>query len=118
VEREQDIGGYMIPADSTVVVCQYATHRHPHFWEDPEAFEPARFTAEREAARHRYAYFPFGGGPRACIGSHFALLEATIGVALLLQRFRVHSEQKHVPLDSAGITLRPRGAVPLRLTKR
>jgi cytochrome P450 len=118
VEVEQDIGGYMIPADSNVVVSQFATHRHPQFWEDAEAFEPTRFTPEREAARHRYAYFPFGGGPRACIGSHFALLEATIGVALLLQRFRVHSEQKDVPLDTAGITLRPKGAVPLRLTRR
>ena len=118
VESDQEISGYMIRAGSTVLVSQFATHRHPQFWEDAEAFQPARFTAEREAARHRYAYFPFGGGPRACIGSHFAILEATIAVALLLQRFQVHSEQKAVSLDSAGITLRPRGAVPLRLTTR
>jgi len=118
VESDQEISGYMIRAGSTVLVSQFATHRHPQFWEDADAFQPARFTAEREAARHRYAYFPFGGGPRACIGSHFAMLEATIAVALLLQRFQIHSEQKAVSLDSAGITLRPAGAVPLRLTTR
>jgi cytochrome P450 len=118
VESDQEVSGYVIPAGSNVVVSQFATHRHPQFWEDAEAFQPARFTAEREAERHRYAYFPFGGGPRACIGSHFAMLEATIAVALLLQRFQIHSEQETVPLDSAGITLRPAGAVPLRLTAR
>jgi cytochrome P450 len=99
-------------------VSQFATHRHRRFWEDPEAFDPGRFTAQREAARHPYAYFPFGGGPRACIGSHFAMLEATIAVALLLQRFRIRSEHEHVPLDTQGITLRPSGAVPIQPARR
>jgi cytochrome P450 len=117
-EREQEIGGYTIPVGSYVVVSQFATHRHPGFWEDPEAFDPGRFTAQREAARHRHAYFPFGGGPRACIGLHFAMLEATLAVALLLARFEVHSTQEDVPLDTRGITLRPQGAVPIRLTAR
>ena len=80
--------------------------------------DPARFTAEREAARHPYAYFPFGGGPRACIGSHFAMLEATIAVAQLLQRLRICSEDEHVPLDTQGITLRPKGPVPIQLAAR
>jgi cytochrome P450 len=117
-EREQEIGGYSIPAGSHVVMSQFATHRHPQFWHDAEAFDPARFTPERERARHAYAYFPFGGGPRACIGSHFAMLEATIALALLLQRFEIRGEQKDVPLDTEGITLRPKGAVPLKLTAR
>jgi cytochrome P450 len=117
-ELEQEIGGFTIPVSSYVVVSQFATHRHPRFWEDAEAFDPGRFSAEREAARHRYAYFPFGGGPRACIGLHFAMLEATIAIALLLQRFEVHSDQDDVALDTQGITLRPRGVVPVRLTAR
>jgi cytochrome P450 len=117
-EREQEVGGYTIPAGSYVLVSQFATHRHPRFWEDAETFDPGRFTAEREAERHRYAYFPFGGGPRACIGLHFAMLEATIAIALLLQRFAIHSEQDDVPLDTHGITLRPGRAVPIRLTAR
>jgi cytochrome P450 len=118
VETEQEIGGYVIPAGSFVAVSQFATHRHPQFWEDAEAFAPDRFTADREAARHPYAYFPFGGGPRACIGSHFAMLEATIAVATLLGRFTIHSELDDVPLDTEGITLRPKGPVPVRLTPR
>jgi cytochrome P450 len=117
-ESEQEVSGYTIPAGSHVVVSQFVTHRHPAFWDDAEAFEPARFAADREAARHRFAYFPFGGGPRACIGSHFAMLEATIAVAVLLQRFRVHSEHEEVPLDTEGITLRPQRAVPIQLTTR
>jgi cytochrome P450 len=100
------------------VVSQFATHRHPAFWEDAEAFEPARFAPDREAARHRFAYFPFGGGPRACIGAQFAMLEATIAIAVLLQRFDVHSQHERVPLDTQGITLRPRQAVPIQLTPR
>jgi len=117
-EAEQTIGGYVIPAGSHVVVSQFATHRHPAFWEDAEAFEPARFAPDREAARHRFAYFPFGGGPRACIGSQFAMLEATIAIAVLLQRFQVHSDDEPVPLDTQGITLRPGRAVPIQLTAR
>lgn len=117
-EHEQEIGGYRIPAGSHVLVSQFATHRHPRFWEDAATFDPERFTAEREAERHRYAYFPFGAGPRACIGLHFAMLEATIAIALLLRRYEIHSEHEDVPLDTHGITLRPRGAVRIRLTAR
>jgi cytochrome P450 len=113
-----EIAGYALPAGANVVVCQYATHRHPRFWERPEAFDPDRFTPEREQARHPYAYFPFGRGPRACIGSHFAMLEAVIALAVLLKRFRVSSGLADVPLDTQGITLRPLGAVPVHLTAR
>jgi cytochrome P450 len=115
---ENEIGGYSIPEGAYVVVSQFATHRHRQFWDDPEAFDPARFSPERERARHPHAYFPFGAGPRACIGSHFAMLEATIAVAALLQRFRIHSHQPDVPLDTAGITLRPNGPVAIQPTAR
>jgi len=117
-ELESEIGGYVIPAGADVLVSQYATHRHPEFWQDPETFDPSRFTPEREQARHRFAYFPFGAGPRACIGSQFAMLEAVIAVAVLLQRFRLRSEVAEPPVDTAGITLRPRGPVPIRPTPR
>ena len=117
-ELESEIGGYVIPAGADVLVSQYATHRHPEFWEDPETFDPSRFTPEREHAHHRFAYFPFGAGPRACIGSQFAMLEAVIAVAVLLQRFQLCSELVDVPTDTAGITLRPRGPVPIRPTPR
>jgi cytochrome P450 len=115
---DNEICGYLIPAGSFVAVSQFATHRHPQFWENPETFDPARFASEREAGRHPYAYFPFGGGPRACIGSHFGMLEAMIAVALLLQRFQIRSHQENVPLDTEGITLRPRGAVRIQPAAR
>ena len=83
----------------------------------PPAYAISR-RAEREHARHRFAYFPFGAGPRACIGSQFATLEAVIAVAVLLQRFQLCSQLVDVPTDTAGITLRPRGPVPIRPTPR
>ena len=83
------IGGYHIPAGSMIVLSQYITHRHPDLWEDPERFDPERFRPERARDRPRYAYFPFGGGPRVCLGMHFALLEAVVAVAMLAQRYRL-----------------------------
>jgi len=115
---DDEIGGYRVPAGAFVAVSQWATHRHPRFWPDAERFEPERFTPEREAERHPYAYFPFGKGPRACIGSHFAMLESVIAVAAVLQRHRITSPPGEVELDTNGITLRPSGAVPIDLAPR
>jgi hypothetical protein len=109
---------YRIPAGANVVVSPWATHRHPAYWEDPERFDPDRFTAERNADRHRWSYFPFGGGPRACIGSHFATLETAIALAVLAQRFRVRADPGRPELDAAGLTLRPKRPVPIQLTHR
>jgi cytochrome P450 len=108
-----EICGYRIPAGANVVISPWATHRHPEFWDDPEIFEPERFTPEREAERHRWAYLPFGGGPRACIGAHFSMLEMVIALAVLVQRFRFQTGPGRPKLDSAGITLRPQEAVPI-----
>jgi len=117
-EREDEIGGHRIPPGSLLVVSQWATQRHPRIWEDPEKFAPERFVPEQEAARHHYAYFPFGGGPRACIGSHFATQEAQIAVAVLLQRYRIRAPLAPIPLDTTGMTLRPKHAVPIELAPR
>jgi cytochrome P450 len=117
-EAADELGGYRIPEGAEVAVSPWATHRHPRFWDDPEAFDPERFTPEREAARHPYAYFPFGRGPRACIGSNFAMLESLTAVAVLVQRFRIEAPPDPVVLDTAGITLRPKGPVPVRLHRR
>jgi cytochrome P450 len=117
-EAATEIGGYLLPAGSNVVVSPYATHRHRQFWPDAETFDPSRFTPEREQARHQHAYFPFGAGPRACIGSQFAMQEAVIAVAVLLQHFALRSELARVPVDTAGITLRPKGPVPIQPTRR
>jgi cytochrome P450 len=97
------------------VVSPWVTHRHPRHWPHPDRFDPDRFTAEHEADRHRYAYLPFGAGPRACMGSHFAMLEAVIATAVVVRSYRLETPPGPVPL-ATGITLRPAASVPCRLT--
>ena len=107
-------GGYPLPAGSVVVVSPWVTHRHPRHWPKPDRFEPDRFIPDREAERHRYAYLPFGGGPRACIGGHVAMLEAVVATATVVSRYRLAALPGRVPL-ATGITLRPAAPVPCKL---
>lgn len=116
--EDDEIGGYHIPAGSTVVVSQYVTHRHSDFWPEPERFIPERFAAETEADRHRFAYFPFGSGPRQCIGNSFALMEAQIILATALQRYRLHLPPGHAVVPETLLTLRPRGGLPMLIEAR
>ena len=81
------IDGYCIDKGSTVLLVPYLTHRHPDFWDDPEAFDPDRHAPEAEKARHPQAYHPFSSGQRVCLGNHFSLLETHIMLAILAQRF-------------------------------
>lgn len=111
------IGGYRIPPGADVFVSPWVTHRHPRVWEQPQRFDPDRFTPEREQQRHRYAWMPFGGGPRACIGQYFSMLEATLVTASVVRAFGLHAPSGPVPLTT-GITLRPAGCVPLTLVPR
>ena len=109
--EDDEIGGYRIAANAIVLLSPFVTHRHPGFWEDPERFDPERFSPERSAARPRFAYFPFGGGPRSCIGSGFASLEMQLVVAMMAQRYHLTLVPgRRVELDP-GLTLRPRPAV-------
>jgi cytochrome P450 len=100
--------GYRIPADATVSISPYVTHRDPTLWQNPEGFDPDRFAPERSDARPHYAYFPFGGGPRQCIGKGFALIEATLVLALLAQRYELHLVPGRRVETEAMATLRPR----------
>ena len=111
--QADEIGGYEIPANSLLFVSPYATHRHPAFWDSPERFDPERFLPERVAERPRFAYFPFGGGPRLCIGNEFALMEATIVVAMVVQRYRLHPQPGHRVESEVRITLRPKNGLPM-----
>src|SRR5262249_53042061 len=111
--QEDEIGGYRIPARSTVVVSPFVTHRHPAFWEQPEVFDPDRFTPGRVAQRPKGAYFPFLGGPHQCIGNEFAMLEMCLIVAMVLQRFDVELLPGQAILPKAALTLRP--AAPVRV---
>lgn len=107
------LGGRRIPAGSLVVVCPWVTHRRPELWDDPERFDPDRFTPERAAARPRFAYYPFGGGPRVCIGNAFALVEAVLVLVTIAQRYRLQLVSGGAVRPWASITLRP--ATPIRV---
>jgi cytochrome P450 len=111
---DTEIAGHRIVRGTPVLVSPWVTHRHPDFWPDPERFDPERFLGDRlsgDRDRPRYAYFPFGGGPRSCIGEHFAMLEATVLLGALLARYRVESLDARMRLEPL-ITLRP--AEPVR----
>ena len=117
-ETENEIGGYSIPAGAYVVVSEFATHRHPQFWMTPRRSTPSASRRNASVRGTRTPISLFGGGPRACIGSRFATLEAAIAVAVVLQRSQIRSDEEDVPLDTEGITPRPNGAVPLRPAAR
>ncbi len=116
--QEDEIGGYHIPGRSLVALNQFLTHRHPDFWEDPERFDPERFTPERSSGRPTFAYFPFGGGQRVCIGSQFALMEATLVLAMLVQRYRVRLVPGHPVEFDTMFTLRPKYGVRVTFERR
>jgi cytochrome P450 len=112
-----EIGGYTVPPNSTLTLSPYLTHRHPEFWEEPDKFDPERFTAERQAERPRYAYLPFGGGPRQCIGNNFAMTEAILLLATIAQRYRLELlPGQRVEMEPL-ITLRPRNGLPMRVAR-
>ncbi|GAA3811423.1 cytochrome P450 [Nocardioides panacisoli] len=96
--RDVVVDGYDIPAGTNTVVGIYALHRDARLWNDPERFDPDRFGAEQAAGRSRWQYLPFGAGPRSCVGDHFAMLEATLGLATIVRRARVEAESADFPL--------------------
>ena len=100
-----------------MLVAPLATHRRPDLWPDPTRFDPQRFSAEQRKGRHRFAYFPFGGGPRQCIGMHLALHELQIMVAMVASRFRI-TLREPVEIGAPVLSLRPLGDVGMRLHLR
>lgn len=113
-----EIGGYPIAPGVNVSLSQYVTHRHPAFWDRPEDFVPERFSREQSEGRHPYAYFPFGGGPRLCIGNNFALTEATLILAMIAQRYQVEWVSDQVVDLQPVVTLRPRYGIKVRIRPR
>jgi cytochrome P450 len=109
------LGGYRIPKGAMVMISPYTMHRHPAFWEQPEVFDPERFLPERAAGRPRFAYLPFGGGPRQCIGNTFALTEAQLVLATVAQRYRLRMVPGHLVEPEPVITLRLRHGLRMRL---
>ena len=110
--------GYHVPAGAIVFVSQYVTHRHPSIWDDPLAFVPDRFLPEHESQRRPFAFFPFGGGPRLCIGQEFALVESALILAHIARDFHLGPVPGAAVVAEPLITMRPRSGVRMRLSVR
>jgi cytochrome P450 len=115
---DDEIGGYHIPAGSSVVISPYALHRHPGLWENPEEFAPDRFSADRFAQVQPHAYLPFGTGAHQCIGKDFAMLEARLIIARIVQSYRLQLVPKHSFVLRPGITLGLRDGLLMNVSRR
>jgi cytochrome P450 len=115
---DDEINGYPLRKKTIVTLSQWVTHRHPEYWSEPDCFQPERFLPGQTDVRPKFAYFPFGGGPRACIGNHFAMLEGPLVLAALAQRFQFTLVPEHAVIPDATFTLRPKTGVKVVLRKR
>jgi cytochrome P450 len=112
------LGGYTVPPNTNVLLPLYLTHRHPEFWKQPESFWPERFAAEHEADRPRFAYMPFAAGPRHCIGESLALYEILMHLYKVARHYRfIYVPDRPIELE-AGINLRTRHPLYMRLERR
>jgi cytochrome P450 len=115
-KQEVEVGGWRVPAGGVVMMSQWVTHHDARWWPEPNRFDPGRWLADPPAERPRYAYFPFGGGARSCIGEFFARMEATLVIAAVSRRWRMEPANTREPALQPTITLRPRD--PLRMIVR
>lgn len=116
--EEDEIDGHRIPRGSSILIPIHAIHHDARWWPEPEVFNPSRFLPEQGAGRHRSQYLPFGGGRRICIGSSFALMEATLVTAIMSQRFTYELVPGHPVAPEATLTLRPRHGLRMLAVRR
>jgi cytochrome P450 len=116
--EECEIGGFRVPRKTQVFMFQWATQRDPRFFPDPEAFHPERWTEEFASSLPKYAYFPFGGGPRFCIGNTFAMMEIVLVLATIGQRFRLSLVPDHPVSILPAMSLRPRDGIHVVVQNR
>lgn len=115
---DDELTGHRIPAGSAIYIVPWLLHRHRKLWERPEQFDPERFLPENAARRPRFAYLPFGAGPRICIGATFAVTEAILILAAITQRYRLRLKPGHLVAPRGLITLRPRHGIAMVLERR
>lgn len=116
--EDTTIGGYDVPKGTSIGIFTYFTHRDPRWWDNPEAFIPERFSPENEPNIRRYAYLPFGAGPRVCIGNSFAMMEAQIMLATIAQRYELRLAPGQRVEPEPLITLRPKGGLRMIARER
>ncbi|WP_225946660.1 cytochrome P450 [Plantactinospora soyae] len=114
-QEADEVGGYRVPAGSDVLICPYTLHRHPGFWDDPERFDPERFDPARAQSGHRprYAYIPFGAGPRFCVGNHLGMMEAVFVTAMIARDLRLSVVPGYRVVPEPMLSLRIRGGLPM-----
>ncbi|MDQ3606818.1 MAG: cytochrome P450 [Gemmatimonadota bacterium] len=113
-----EIGGYPVPAGTTILISPWVIHRDPRFFDRPEEFLPERWSNGFEKDLPRFAYLPFGGGPRICIGNRFAMMEAVLLLATITRCFRLVGQPDHPVVPYPTITLRPEGGVRVKVARR
>jgi len=107
------VGGYDVPAGADVLISPFTLHRHPSFWDSPARFDPDRFDPARSAERPRYAYIPFGAGPRFCVGNNLGMMEAAFVVAMLAREVRLTKVPDYKVVAEPMLSLRIRGGLPM-----
>ncbi len=115
---DDHLGNYFLPANALLLVFYHGVHHNPHIWDNPEVFDPERFTPERMAGRHPFAYVPFSAGPRKCAGEDFALLEGTLVIAMILQKYNIDLLPNQTFATEIGTTMRPRNSVKATFSAR
>jgi len=118
VIKDFEVGGYRIPRGAGLLLSQYVTHHDPRFFPDPFRFDPERWTPEAEAARPAFSYFPFGAGPRSCIGESFAWLEGTLVIATIAQKWQLRHVPEHPVEILPSVTLRPKYGMVMTVGRR
>ena len=116
--EECEIGGYRVPAKSQVFMFQWAMHRDPRYFDEPAEFRPDRWTEDFTGTLPKYAYFPFGGGPRACIGNYFAMMEIVLVLATIGQRFKFSLVPDHEVSLLPAMSLRPKDGIKVVVQQR
>ena len=116
--EDDEIGGFRVPKGYNLLMPTFIVHRDPQWWDEPEKFKPERFEKEKVKDRHRFAYFPFGGGQRLCVGNNFAIMEMMLAVSMLIQKFHFRLADGFEPGIDPLITLRPKGGMMMEVEKR
>ncbi len=116
--HDLEMAGYRIPRGAQILISSYSMHRDPALFVEPDKFDPERFSAEREAAIPKFAYLPFGGGPRVCIGNAFAMMEARLALTTMLQRYQFSLAPNTRVQTEQLFTIRPKGGLKMVVRKR
>ncbi|MFB6351423.1 MAG: cytochrome P450, partial [Bradymonadaceae bacterium] len=117
-KEDDEVLGYHIPAGSIVTVGPYFVHHNPEVWEDPETFDPSRFGPDGQTPDHRFAHFPFGGGPRKCVGADLAVQESKLVLVAIARQFRLDLVEGHPVEPEATVTITPRHGLEMIVESR